>query len=938
MRDWFWRRTAVMVLIGTSVCATLCAAEPASAPAAPVVAGYYQLKNAGKTDPAVLGELLIGELNCAACHSAEHAQRIDFKGAPDLGNAGARLTPQYIRGFLSSPHATKPGTTMPDLMHGADAAARKTDVENLTHYLVSRGGPIAPAAEEGNNMLMERGQALFESIGCVACHAPENAGTLKVPAVPLPKMASKTTVDRLADFLMDPSKVRPAGRMPSLHLVKDEATAIAVYLLRDQLDNPELVGAPPARTHGVRYSYYEEPIFESCKLEELDRLKPKSVGKANSFHLNLPGRRNERFGVKYEGAIAVAKEGKYTFFIHSDDGSRLYLDGKQLIDNDGVHAPAQKSASVDLTIGDHPMTVCYYQAAGGAELTVDWEGPGVRRQHVPTAVLYNFGGMPMIPLGNGKFSVDPDKAAAGEKVFRGAGCIACHALPGVQHAASPGKSLLSLNPDAPHGCLGDQIAAAAPNYDLSPDQKLAIKAALKKGNELDKPREAREQATHLLAEMNCYACHQRDGIGGPAPDREKYFVMSGVFDMGDEGRLPPRLSGVGEKLKATAIDQIVFEGKLHVRPVLATCMPRFSRDRLSGLAQSLASADGPADDVSPKFSEISAHDGRQLAGTKGLGCVNCHGVGDARSLGMPAPNLSTASERLRPAWFHKLLANPLAINPGTRMPAFWDKGDVTFKTVAGGTSNGQIDALWNYVSLGKSMPLPAGLAPTGGYELVPTDEPIVHRTFMADVGPRAIAVGFPEMLHVAFDANTVRLAKAWRGRFFDARGMWDGRGGQALAPLGTDVINLPAGPSFAVLASNDAPWPLPRANERNLGGRFKGYALDKQDRPIFRYVLNDITIEEQPLPELKTGGAALIRKFHLTDKQPPQGLYFLAASGGKIDVKSPGEWIVDARLTVHISADAAAKAVVRDAAGTKQLLVPVEFKNGEASFDVEMNW
>ncbi len=934
MRDRPWRYAALAVCICLS-CAIAAPADDAAAP--PVVPGYSQLSNSGKADPAAMGELLISELNCAACHSAEHAQRIDFKGAPDLSNAGLRLTPQYIRQFLSSPHAIKPGTTMPDLMRDSDPNGKKVEIENLTHFLVSHGGPIARSAEEGNPILVERGRVLYHSIGCVACHAPEGAGTLKVPAVPLGNLAMKTIVDQLADFLMNPTKVRPASRMPSLHLVKDDATAIAVYLLREQLENPQTAQSAPARTHGMKYEYYEEPIINSCRLEDLDRLKPKSTGRIQNFHLNIPGRRNERFAVKFSGSIAIPKAGKYTFSTFSDDGSRLYIDGKQIIDNDGEHPPGEKTESIDLTAGDHPITVCFFQGGAGFELKVQWEGPGVPRQVIPPSALFSFGGKPMVPLESEQFVIDPDKASTGEKMFQVMGCAACHAVPGLKSARTF-KALLSLNPDSSDGCVGEHPGKGTPNFDLGADQKAAIKAALKKGAELDKPRAPKDQVIHQLAQMNCFACHSRDGIGGPAADRDKYFVMSGMFDMGDEGRIPPRLTGVGDKLKTSAVEQIVFEGKLHVRPVLATRMPQFSRDRLTGLTQSLAAADGPEEDVIPKFSDLLVHDGRTLVGTKGLGCVNCHGVGDVKSLGMPAPNLSTINERLRPGWFHKLLDKPLAVNPGTRMPSFWDHGDVLFKNLGGGTENGQIDAVWEYASLGKSMPLPAGLTPAGGFELVPTDEPIIHRTFMAEVGPRAIAVGFPEMLHVAFDANVVRLAKAWHGRFFDARGMWDGRGGQALGPLGTDVINLPPGPSFAVLPSADSPWPAPKDKERNLGGKFKGYVLDKDDRPIFHYLLNGIQVEEQPLPELKTGGAVLMRKFHLVSKDSPQGLYFLAASGASIDAKSPGEWLVDAKVTVHIDPKVAAKAAIRESNGVKQLLLPVAFADGQASFDVEMSW
>src|SRR6185437_6747547 len=223
-----------------------------------------------------------------------------------------------------------------------------------------------------------------------------------------------------------------------------------------------------------------------------------------------------------------------------------------------------------------------------------------------------------------------------------------------------------------------------------------------------------------------------------------------------------------------------------------------------------------------------------LVGVRGLGCVNCHGMNGVNSLGMPGPDLGTVHERIKYEWFHQWLDNPPSLTPGTRMPQFWPGHEVAYKDIAGGTEEGQIAAIWTYLSLGHSMALPAGLVPTAGYELVPSDAPIVHRTFMAGVGPRAIAVGFPEMVHVAFDANGVKLVEAWRGKFYDAKGMWEGRGGQWLGPLGTDLIKMPPGPSFAFLEHPDSPWPnIPEPviddKFRNIGGQFKGYELDKQE-------------------------------------------------------------------------------------------------------------
>ena len=59
------------------------------------------------------------------------------------------------------------------------------------------------------------------------------------------------------------------------------------------------------------------------------------------------------------------------------------------------------------------------------------------------------------------------------------------------------------------------------------------------------------------------------------------------------------------------------------------------------------------------------------------------------------------------------MLDPAQVNPGTRMPAFWMDGQRRVPNIAGGTADGQIDAIWAYLSLGTSMALPAGLQPDG---------------------------------------------------------------------------------------------------------------------------------------------------------------------------------------------------------------------------------
>lgn len=916
-------------------------AEADAAGAEPIVPGFYRLRDEAKdANPAELGQLLIGELNCTSCHKADDARAVEPKGGPDLSTIGARATPQWIRAYVADPHAVKPGATMPDIFHSSEPAAKEGAVEFLTHFLVSQGGPIPASAVEGNPVLVDQGRQLYHTIGCAACHEPEQAmKDAKVPSVPHGDLAPKYTVESLAEFLLDPHKARPAGRMPSLNLSVKEAQSIAIYLLRAQLDNPALADAQPLRSPGLKYDLYDNTVFPSVELPIFDSVRPTSEGVAEAPTIDLPTRTgNDNFGVKFTGMIAIPRDGTYTFHTRSDDGSRLYIGDKEVVVNEGVHPATDKSGTIELKAGDHAFAVTYFESAGEQELSVSWQGPEIPLQPIPPGVLFKVGGRAMAPTGaEVQFTLDPQKVQMGGRMFGVMGCANCHALPGIQ-AGRPAKPLAALK-SLEGGCMAEQPGKGLPDYELSEEQRAFIGEALADVASLATPLEGEARVTRTLAAMNCYACHRRGEVGGVTSDRGPLFVMTKVFDMGDEGRLPPRLTGVGDKLKPEAMEQVIFEGKLHVRTHhMATRMPRFSKERLADLVPTVQALDSkPNERPVAEFEATAARDGRTLVGVKGLGCVNCHGVAGVPSLGMPAMDLSLTTERLKPGWFHALMLDPNSKMPGTRMPAFWFDGAVAYPDVAGGAADSQIDAIWNYLSLGKSMGLPAGLQPAdGGYELMPAGEPLIHRTFMTDVGPRAILVGSPDGLHVAFDANAVRLAKAWHGKFFDAKAGRDGRGGNAAGPLGIDVIDLPPGPSFFVMPGPDAAWPAPKPGERNVGGKFKGYRTDKLGQPTFLYDLDGVEVAETPLPVLRKGGPVLLRKFALSGKSP-QGLTFLADSGLKIDGGSDGTWTVDDRLKVRV--DPKLKPLVRDNAGAKQLLVPVPAgADGKTTFEIEMSW
>src|SRR4051812_48153965 len=86
---------------------------PGRCSASPVVLG---LANKHPLSDPEMGELLLGELRCAACHSRRDAPRLVERTAPDLSDVGSRVAPDFLRRFIAAPSASHVGTTMPDLL------------------------------------------------------------------------------------------------------------------------------------------------------------------------------------------------------------------------------------------------------------------------------------------------------------------------------------------------------------------------------------------------------------------------------------------------------------------------------------------------------------------------------------------------------------------------------------------------------------------------------------------------------------------------------------------------------------------------------------------------------------------------------------------------------------------------------------------------------
>jgi alpha-L-fucosidase len=82
--------------------------------------------------------------------------------------------------------------------------------------------------------------------------------------------------------------------------------------------------------------------------------------------------RDEHFGMEFKGYISVPETGLYRFAIDSDDGSQLWIAGKKLIDNDGLHSAKRMEATIALERGQHAFDVFFFEKTGQDELKVEW--------------------------------------------------------------------------------------------------------------------------------------------------------------------------------------------------------------------------------------------------------------------------------------------------------------------------------------------------------------------------------------------------------------------------------------------------------------------------------------------------------------------------------------------------------------------------------------
>ena len=193
--------------------------------------------------------------------------------------------------------------------------------------------------------------------------------------------AGKATVGSAAEFYLALMEFRGGQTLPLALLRGGRGVDVAAALAKIEPRAPDTVVAPAPGLMGELYEGQWEAV------PDFSTLKPAATTKVETFDLaKYKGR--DFFALRFTGYLEVPADGIYAFYLTSDDGSRLSIGDRLVVDNDGLHPAVTKRGFIPLKAGKHAITVAYFERSGDEALGVSWEGPGVKKGPIPATALF----------------------------------------------------------------------------------------------------------------------------------------------------------------------------------------------------------------------------------------------------------------------------------------------------------------------------------------------------------------------------------------------------------------------------------------------------------------------------------------------------------------------------------------------------------------------
>jgi len=136
---------------------------------------------------------------------------------------------------------------------------------------------------------------------------------------------------------------------------------------------------------GIRYSSYEG-LWN--RIPDFSSMVPAGSGIEKNF-VFPKGMPLSNFGLEYSGYFEAKADGLYDFYLTSDDGAKLIIDGEDAIIHDGLHGMTERQGTVFLSKGLHTISLPFFQAGGGSGLKLHYKQPSGNKSDIPDELLWH---------------------------------------------------------------------------------------------------------------------------------------------------------------------------------------------------------------------------------------------------------------------------------------------------------------------------------------------------------------------------------------------------------------------------------------------------------------------------------------------------------------------------------------------------------------------
>jgi|GEM_PF-195458 len=170
--------------------------------------------------------------------------------------------------------------------------------------------------------------------------------------------------------------IRGGGGSDTIHGDFDPTTTVGTGTPVFTYEYYELDGRTLADLAGAGFAQNGNNEFTPTGTGVSDTTDPPSIDA-------VQGGDGDTFGLKLTTTLNVTVGGTYDFDLTGDDGTKLFIDGVEVIDHDGLHAATTASGSTTLTAGEHVVEIIYFENFGGSVLGLDIAGPDTGGTSLP---------------------------------------------------------------------------------------------------------------------------------------------------------------------------------------------------------------------------------------------------------------------------------------------------------------------------------------------------------------------------------------------------------------------------------------------------------------------------------------------------------------------------------------------------------------------------